>query len=85
VQRLTLEGEQSDLGAIPMGDDDLVVAGELRDRADSGRDVRALSLGVGGLTTAQERIATECNDNSQDLPTLSTHVDHGIRVVACAG
>jgi hypothetical protein len=68
-----------------MRDDDLVVAGELCDRGDGRRDVRALGLDAGRLAAAQQRIAAECDDHPHVLPALSVHANHEMRVLPCAG
>ena len=82
MQRLILQGEQADLGPVTVGHDDLVVTGELSDRRDGRRDVRALGRGVGGLTSTQERIATECDDYPHDLLAVSTPGDHRVLVLS---
>ena len=68
--RIRLEGEQPDLRAVSVGDDDLVLASELGDRAHGDRDVAPLRRGVGALAPAKQGVASEgCDDAHEGLCT----------------
>lgn len=57
-----LEGEQPDLGAVAVGDDEPVVLGQLGNRLGGRLDVGALSGVVVGLSAAQQSVAAEGDD-----------------------
>ena len=64
---LALEGEQPDLRSVAVGDDDVVLGRELDDRLDGGGDVRALDLHVRGFSAAEQRVASEGDDDEHDF------------------
>ena len=62
--RGALEGEETDLRAVPVRDDELVLERERRESLAGRPCVRPLVLRRERLTAAQERIATECDDDA---------------------
>jgi len=63
-----LEGEDAHLRSVAVGDDDLVVLGERRERLHGAVDVVALGLGVGLLSPLEQGISAEGDDDSH-VPT----------------
>ena len=70
-----LQGEQADLGSVAVGDDQLVVTGELGEAARGFGDVAALKLGLSRLAALQQRVAAERGDDAHLLPPLDQRVD----------
>lgn len=68
-----------------MRDDDLVVAGELGDRPYRGHDIRALRGGVGSLTSPEQGIATECDNDAHGLVAGTAGGEHRARVLSSLG
>ena len=64
--RIRLKGQQPDLRTVPVRDDDLMLAGELGDRAHRDRDIAPLRGGVGALAPAQQGVASECRDQAHE-------------------
>ena len=60
---LALQGEQADLGAIAMGEHELMVGGELGHGAGGHGDIVTLSVGVGRLSVVQQGVATQGHDD----------------------
>jgi hypothetical protein len=61
--RLVLEGEQPHLRAVPVRDDELVVAGDLGERFGGDLGVRALHGSVERFAPLQQRVAPEGGDD----------------------
>ena len=60
---LALEGEEPDLRAVPVRDDDVVSPGELGHGPHGDADVPLLDRGLGGLTAPEQRVPTEGADD----------------------
>ena len=59
-----LEGQQADLRAIAVRNDEVMVKGERCKRLDCRNDVLLLELGERGLASFQERVASQGDDDS---------------------
>ena len=64
-----LQGQQSDLRTVAVGDDDLVPSRDWRHRlGDSVQQIASLHLCVERLAAAQERVAAKRHDHEHQLP-----------------
>ena len=59
-----LQGQQPHLGAVAVSHDDLMVDGDLLDPLSRNPHIGALILCRHGLTTSQQSIAAQCNQDS---------------------
>jgi hypothetical protein len=70
-QSRRLQRKQPDLGAVAVGDDELVIAGQRSEGEGGGVDVRALVLGRRRLAPTQQGIAAEGDDDPHSGASLS--------------
>jgi hypothetical protein len=59
-----LHGQQADLGAVAMTDDEVMVGGERRERCRRPLYVMALDFRVGAFTAFQKRVSAKRDDDA---------------------
>ena len=76
-----LQGQQPDLGAVAVGDDQIVIAGQRGQGVGRGGDVVLLDLGVGGLAPLEQGVAAQGDD---DPHVSSTEVATMAALMVCS-